>query len=94
MLKLPAMIVTLGTMTIYKSLSLVISNATTIAGFPNKEHWFFTVFGGLSRITHQTEEHVEHRLTAHIGVVKAAKNGKYWRFSSTEKKGLSIANTP
>ena len=45
-LKLPAMIVTLGTATIFKGLSLVISKATTIAGFPNKEHWFFQVFGG------------------------------------------------
>jgi ribose transport system permease protein len=45
-LRLPAMIITLGTLTIYKSLSLVLSNATTIAGFPNKEHWFFTVVGG------------------------------------------------
>jgi ribose transport system permease protein len=45
-LKLPALIITLGTMTIYKSLSLVLSNATTIAKFPNKEHWFFTVVGG------------------------------------------------
>ena len=45
-LKLPAMIVTLGTATIYKGLSLVISKATTIANFPNQEHWFFTVIGG------------------------------------------------
>jgi len=45
-LKLPALIITLGTMAIYKSLSLVLSNATTIARFPNKEHWFFTVVGG------------------------------------------------
>lgn len=45
-LKLPALIITLGTSTIYKSLSLVLSNATTVADFPNKEHWFFSVVGG------------------------------------------------
>lgn len=45
-LKLPALIITLGTMSIYRSLSLVISSATTVADFPNKEHWFFTIVGG------------------------------------------------
>lgn len=43
-LKIPTIIVTLGTMTIYRGFSLVISNATTIAGFP-KENWFFNIFG-------------------------------------------------
>ncbi len=45
-LKLSALIITLGTSTIYRSLSLVLSGATTVADFPNKEHWFFTVVGG------------------------------------------------
>lgn len=44
-LRIPAIIVTLGTMTMYRSLSLVISNATTIANFP-KDNWFFQVLGG------------------------------------------------
>lgn len=43
-LKIPTIIVTLGTMTIYRGFSLVVSNATTIAGFP-KENWFFNIFG-------------------------------------------------
>ena len=43
-LKLPMMLVTLGTQTIFKGLSLVLSNATTIAKFP-KENWYFTAFG-------------------------------------------------
>lgn len=43
-LKIPMIIVTLGTQTIYKGLSLVISNATTVAKFP-KENWFFSMFG-------------------------------------------------
>lgn len=45
-LKLSALIITLGTSTIFKSLSLVISNATTVADFPTEDHWFFTVVGG------------------------------------------------
>jgi ribose transport system permease protein len=44
--RLPTIIVTLGTMTMYKGFSLVVSNATTIARFPNQDHWFFTVLGG------------------------------------------------
>lgn len=44
-LRIPMIIVTLGTMTIYRGLSLVLSNATTIANFP-KENWFFNIFGG------------------------------------------------
>lgn len=44
--RLPTIIVTLGTMTVYKGLSLVISNASTIANFPNRDHWFYTIFGG------------------------------------------------
>ena len=43
-LKIPMIIVTLGTQTIFKGLSLVISNATTVAKFP-KENWFFNNFG-------------------------------------------------
>ncbi len=44
-LRIPAIIVTLGTMTMYRSLSLVLSNATTVAKFP-KDNWFFEVVGG------------------------------------------------
>jgi ribose transport system permease protein len=44
--RLPTIIVTLGTMTVYRGLSLVISNASTIANFPNRDHWFYSVFGG------------------------------------------------
>ncbi len=44
-LRLPSMIVTLGTMTMFYSLSLVVSSARTIAKFP-KENWFFDIFGG------------------------------------------------
>lgn len=44
-LRIPAIIVTLGTMTMYRSLSLVLSNATTVARFP-KDNWFFEVMGG------------------------------------------------
>jgi ribose transport system permease protein len=44
--RLPTIIVTLGTMTAYKGLSLVISNASTIANFPNRDHWFYNIFGG------------------------------------------------
>jgi ribose transport system permease protein len=43
-LRIPTIIVTLGTMTIYRGFSLVLSNATTIANFP-KENWFFNIFG-------------------------------------------------
>jgi len=45
-LRLSALIITLGTSTIYRSLSLVLSNATTVADFPNEDHWFFDVVGG------------------------------------------------
>jgi ribose transport system permease protein len=44
-LRIPAIIVTLGTMTVYRSLSLVLSNATTVASFP-KDNWFFESLGG------------------------------------------------
>jgi|SRR5271157_1346547 len=43
-LKLPTIIVTLGTMTMYQGLSLVVSNATTISNFPTN-NWFFNVLG-------------------------------------------------
>jgi len=43
-LKLPMMLVTLGTQTMFKGFSLVLSNATTIAKFP-KDNWYFTAFG-------------------------------------------------
>mgnify|MGYP005842781185 CR=1 FL=1 len=45
LLRIPAIIVTLGTMAIYRGLSLVVSNATTIASFP-KDNWFFQGMGG------------------------------------------------
>lgn len=45
LLDIPMIIVTLGTMSIYSGLSLVVSGSTSIANFP-KENWFFTVFGG------------------------------------------------
>ena len=38
-------IITLGTISIYSGLSLVVSGSTSIANFP-KENWFFTLFGG------------------------------------------------
>jgi ribose transport system permease protein len=44
--RIPTIIVTLGTMSIYRGLSLVISNASTIAGFKDAEHWFYRIFGG------------------------------------------------
>jgi ribose transport system permease protein len=44
-LRIPTIIVTLGTMSIYRGLGLVISNAAPISKFP-KDNWFFTVGGG------------------------------------------------
>jgi ribose transport system permease protein len=44
-LRIPTIIVTLGTLSIYRGLGLVISNAAPISKF-SKENWFFTVGGG------------------------------------------------
>lgn len=44
-LRIPTIIVTLGTLSIYRGLGLVISNAAPISKFP-KDNWFFTVAGG------------------------------------------------
>lgn len=44
-LKIPSLIVTLGTMTIFKGMSLTITNATTVSGFP-KDNWFINIMGG------------------------------------------------
>jgi ribose transport system permease protein len=45
LLRIPTIIVTLGTATIYHGFSLVISDATTISDF-STEGWFFEVLGG------------------------------------------------
>ncbi len=45
LLRIPTIIVTLGTMSIYRGLGLVISNAAPISKFP-KNNWFFEVGGG------------------------------------------------
>lgn len=42
---IPMIIVTLGTISIYTGLSLVVSGSRSIANFP-KENWFFDFFGG------------------------------------------------
>lgn len=44
-LAIPTIIVTLGTLSIYRGMSLVISGVRTIGGLPD-QHTFFTVFGG------------------------------------------------
>jgi ribose transport system permease protein len=45
LLDIPMIIITLGTISVYSALSLVVSGSTSIANFP-KENWFFDVFGG------------------------------------------------
>jgi ribose transport system permease protein len=45
LLDIPMIIITLGTISVYGALSLVVSGSTSIANFP-KDNWFFDVFGG------------------------------------------------
>lgn len=45
LLKIPTLIVTLGTMTVYSGLSLVLGNGTSISKFP-KDNWFFNSLSG------------------------------------------------
>jgi ribose transport system permease protein len=44
-LKLPSIIVTLGTLSMFKGITLVISDTRTVTGLP-REHAFFEIFGG------------------------------------------------
>jgi ribose transport system permease protein len=44
-LDIPMIIVTLGTISVYSGLSLVVSGSTAIANFP-KDNWYFHIFSG------------------------------------------------
>jgi ribose/xylose/arabinose/galactoside ABC-type transport system permease subunit len=44
-LRIPTIVVTLGTLSIYRGLALVLSSATPISRF-NKDNWFFEIGGG------------------------------------------------
>src|SRR5262249_9720824 len=44
-LRIPTIVVTLGTMSVYRGLALVISNATPVSQFP-KDNYFFEMGGG------------------------------------------------
>jgi ribose transport system permease protein len=44
-LRIPTIIVTLGTLSIYRGISLVLSNAAPVSNY-SKDNWFFNVLGG------------------------------------------------